>query len=69
MTYFLVNIQKYIWASAKENLTVAYEQQTADQPVHAHSLITAFVIHSQESITPKLVTCQISIFYLFSVAE
>ena len=41
----------------------------ADQPVHMHSLISAFVIHFLESIICNLATGEISIFKLVSVAE
>ena len=41
----------------------------ADQPAHPHSLISAFVIRLSESIICRLVTSEILIFYLVSVAE
>ena len=41
----------------------------SDQPVHAHSLISTFVILSLEDVKPKLVTCKISVFLLISVTE
>ena len=40
-----------------------------DQPAHPCSLISAFVICYMESIVCKLVTGEISIFWLVSVAE
>ena len=40
----------------------------ADQPVHLHSLISAFAICSLESIITKIATCKISIFKLVSIA-
>ena len=43
--------------------------KAADQPAHPHCLISAFVILSLESIISRLVTSEISIFYLVSVAE
>ena len=41
----------------------------ADQQAHPRSLISAFVIRLLESIISKLDTCEISIFYVVSVAE
>ena len=41
----------------------------ADQTAHMHSLISAFVVHSLESIISKLATSDISIYKLVSVAE
>ena len=41
----------------------------ADQPVHPHRLISAFVISLLESIVSKLPTSEISIVQLVSVAE
>ena len=41
----------------------------ADQSVHPHSLISAFVIQFLESIICKLATGEIRIFKLVSVAE
>ena len=41
----------------------------ADQPVHPHILISAFVICFLESIIRKLATGEISLFYLVSVVE
>ena len=41
----------------------------ADQPVHSHSLISAFVISILESIIHTLATGEISIFKLVSVAD
>ena len=40
-----------------------------DQPVHPHSLISAFVIRLLEIIIARLATSKISIFELVSVAE
>ena len=41
----------------------------ADQPVHPHSLMSGFVIRLLESIISRLVTNEISSFYVVSVAE
>ena len=41
----------------------------ADQPVHPHRLINAFVIYILESTISILATSEISIFLLVSVAE
>ena len=41
----------------------------ADQPAHPRSLISAVVIRLLERIIPKLVTSEISMFWLVSVAE
>ena len=46
-----------------------WEQQSADQPAHPHSLISTFVIRLLKSIISKLATSKISIFLLVSVAE
>ena len=48
---------------------VSANNKGADQPVHPHSLISAFAIHFLESIIRKLATSIISIFWLVSVAE
>ena len=40
-----------------------------DQPAHSRSRISSFVIHLLESIISKLVTSEISIFWLVSVTE
>ena len=44
---------------AKEN--VACENKGVDQPAHPRRLISAFVIHSQESIVAKFVSRNILI--------
>ena len=41
----------------------------ADQLAHLVSLISAFVIHSLQSMMSKLASCKISTFQLVSVAE
>ena len=41
----------------------------ADQPAHPHSLISDFVIRFLEMAIAKLITSEISIFWLVSVAE
>ena len=41
----------------------------ADQVAHRRSLISAFAIHLLNSIIFKLAPCEISLFYLVSVAE
>ena len=41
----------------------------ADQPVHLHRLVSAFVIRLLENIIFTLATSEISIFYLVSAAE
>ena len=54
----------------RENLSSGFaNNKGADQPVHLHSLISAFVIHLLESIISRLAQSAISIFYLVSVAE
>ena len=40
-----------------------------DQPVHPHSLISAFVVRCLDSITSLVSLCSISLLYLASVAE
>ena len=40
-----------------------------DQPVHPHSLISAFVVHCLDSIIPLISISEISSLYLASVAE
>ena len=41
----------------------------ADQPVHPHSLIIAFVVHCLDSIIPHVSISDISCLFLASVAE
>ena len=41
----------------------------ADQPAHARSLISAFVIRFLESVISRLATNEISHFYIVCVAE
>ena len=67
MTYFLVKLisehtKIHLGLNRRKPFLVACKQQTADQPVHAHSLISVFVTCTLKGIIPKLVTCQISIF-------
>ena len=53
----------HIWALTQQNQTMLHaHNKGTDQPLHVHSLISAFIICSLENILPKLVTCQISIF-------
>ena len=40
----------------------------ADQPAHSRSLISAFVVHCLDSITPLVSISEISSLYLASVA-
>ena len=68
MTIFLApQIIKYtfavmIWASRRDNLSSGFaNNKGADQPVHLHRLISAFVIRFLESIISKLATSNISI--------
>ena len=66
---FYQSCLNYIWAQSRENLSSGVcEQQRADQPAHPRSLISAFVIHSLQSIISRLATSQILSFYLVSVA-
>ena len=59
-----------IWAWSRENLSSEFaNNKSADQPAHAGSLISAFVIHLLESIISRLATSEISLFKLVSVAE
>ena len=52
-----------IWALTQENLfSVFANNKGADQPVHAHSLISAFVICLLESIISKIAKSKILIF-------
>ena len=54
----------------EETFLRRFENNTgADQPVHPRSLISAFVICFLESVIRNLVTGEISIFYLVSVAK
>ena len=51
------------WAYTRENLSSVFANNTgADQPVHPHSLISAFDIHLLESKVSELVTSEFSIF-------
>ena len=53
----------HIWASSQENLSWGFaNNKGADQPVHPHRLISAFVIQFSESIISRLATGEISIF-------
>ena len=56
-----LTMRKPVWGFANNKCT--------DQPAHPRSLISAFVIRLLESIIPRLVTIQNSIFELVSVAE
>ena len=52
-----------IWALMRENLTLLHvNNKGTDQPVHPHSLISAFDIRFLESIICKLATGEILIF-------
>ena len=52
------------------NLSLGFaNNKGTDQTAHLHSLISAFVVRSLESITSRLATGEISIFLLVSVAE
>ena len=52
-----------IWATPKENWTLLLAYiKGADQPVHSHGLISAFVINPLKSKIATHVTCKISIF-------
>ena len=44
------------------------EQQRPDQPVHPRSLISAFVVHYLDSITPLVSISEIASLYLASLA-
>ena len=58
-----------IWATSCENLFMPYaNNKGADQPAHLHSLISAFVVHSLDSIIPLVSIPKISSLYLASVA-
>ena len=48
---------------------VACDIKGTDQPARWCRLINAFVIHSLESMTVEVATCQISIFYRVAVAK
>ena len=41
----------------------------ADQTVHRHSLISAFIIRLLECKISKLASCKILIFYIVSISE
>ena len=59
-----------ILASREKTCLRGFANNTGpDQPAHSRRLISAFVIRFLESIIRKLVTGEISIFYLVSVAE
>ena len=59
-------VGKYGPIRKKACLWVFAKNAGADQPVHPHSLIRAVVIQNTIS---RIATCEISIFYLVSVAE
>ena len=53
----------YIWATAPENLSRGVaNNKGADQPAHAPSLISAFVVCFLESIISRLATSEITTF-------
>ena len=59
-----------LFGLSRENLSSWVCEQHWPRPAaHSRRLISAFVIRFLESIIPKLVTGEISIFYLVSVAE
>ena len=52
-----------VWASAQENMSLGFtNNKGADQPVHPHSLISAYVIRLLESVLSKLAPSEISLF-------
>ena len=54
----------------RENLSSRFvNNKGADQPAHSCRLISAFIIHFLKSFIPELVTGEISVFYLFTLAE
>ena len=54
----------------QENLSAGCaNNKGADQPAHLCSLISTFVIRLLESTISKLATCEISVFWLVSIAE
>ena len=58
-----------IWASSLENLFLRYaNNKGTDQPVHPHSLISAFVVRCLDSIIPLVSISEISSLYLASMA-
>ena len=67
LTYYKMPLQqkKIIWASTYDNLILFYaNNKGADQPVHLHSLISAFVIRYLDSIIAKLDTSKVLRFCL-----
>ena len=59
-----------LYGSLRENLSSGFaNNKGADQPAHARSLISTFVICLLKSIISRLATGKISIFKLVSVAE
>ena len=59
-----------IWASTRENLSSGFaNNKGADQPGHPPSQISTFVFRLFESTISKVITSEISIFQLVSVAE
>ena len=64
------NLICVVLASTREDLSsLLANNKGADQPVHPHSRLSAFDICFLESIISKLVTDEIIIFWLVSVAE
>ena len=51
-----------IWESSREKPDLQVNNKGADQSVHPHSLISAFVIHSLISMVVSIVTCKLSGF-------
>ena len=61
-TSFTTKIEFHIiWATSWENLFMPYaNNKGADQPVHPHSLVSAFFIHCMDGIIPLLAIAKIS---------
>ena len=58
-----------IWALGENLISLHANNKSADQTVLSHSLISAIVIRSLESIVSKLASGKLSIFGLVSVLE
>ena len=69
--YFFLNTLSILPCGPRREKTFrgVANNKGADQPAHQRSLISAFVISLLESMTFRLASSEISIFYLVSIAE
>ena len=67
--YCQANRPSIPWATSWQNLLLPYaNNKGADHPAHPRSLISTFVVHCLDSITPLVTISKISSLYLASLA-